>query len=41
VTRFIIGTSLGVWAAMVPLSITATPYFARVAEVSLRDVDRG
>ena len=24
-----------------PLSITATPYFARVAEVSLRDVDRG
>lgn len=41
VTRFIIGTSLGIWAAMVPLSITATPYFARVAEVSLRDVDRG
>ena len=28
-------------AAIVPLSITATPYFARVAEVSLRDVDRG
>jgi D-methionine transport system permease protein len=41
VTRFLIGTSLGVWAAMVPLSVTATPYFARVAEVSLRDVDRG
>ncbi|MBK4773226.1 MAG: ABC transporter permease subunit, partial [Pantoea sp. Morm] len=33
--------SLGTWAAIVPLSITATPYFARVAEVSLRDVDRG
>jgi len=41
VTRFLVGTSLGTWAAMVPLSLTATPYFARVAEVSLRDVDRG
>lgn len=29
------------WAAIVPLSITATPYFASVAEVLLRDVDRG
>ena len=37
VTRFLVGTSLGTWAAIVPLSITATPYFARVAEVSLRD----
>lgn len=41
VTRFLVGTSLGTWAAIVPLSITATPYFARVAEVSLRNVDRG
>lgn len=40
-TRLLVGTSLGIWAAIVPLSITATPYFARVAEVSLRDVDRG
>ncbi len=40
-TRFLVGTSLGTWAAIVPLAITATPYFARVAEVSLRDVDRG
>ncbi|WP_313686132.1 methionine ABC transporter permease, partial [Pantoea sp.] len=40
-TRFLVGTSLGTWAAIVPLSITATPYFARVAEVSLREVDRG
>ncbi|MCM2444988.1 ABC transporter permease [Rahnella sp. CG8] len=40
-TRFLVGTSLGTWAAIVPLSITATPYFARVAEVSLRDVDHG
>ena len=40
-TRFIIGTSLGTWAAIVPLSIAATPYYARIAEVSLREVDRG
>lgn len=40
-TRLLVGTSLGTWAAIVPLSITATPYFARVAEISLRDVDRG
>lgn len=41
VTRFIVGTSLGTWAAIVPLAIAATPYYARIAEVSLREVDRG
>jgi D-methionine transport system permease protein len=41
VTRFIVGTSIGMWAAIVPLSIGATPYYARIAEVSLREVDRG
>ena len=41
VTRFIVGTSIGMWAAIVPLSIAATPYYARMAEVSLREVDRG
>lgn len=41
VTRFIAGTSIGTWAAIVPLSIAATPYYARIAEVSLREVDRG
>jgi D-methionine transport system permease protein len=40
-TRFLIGTALGTWAAIVPLSIAATPYYARIAEVSLREVDRG
>jgi D-methionine transport system permease protein len=40
-TRIIVGTSLGTWAAIVPLSIAATPYYARIAEVSLREVDRG
>ncbi|TGQ74413.1 MAG: ABC transporter permease [Mesorhizobium sp.] len=41
VTRLIVGTSIGTWAAIVPLSITATPYYARIAEVSLREVDHG
>jgi len=37
----LVGTTIGVWAAVVPLSIAAIPFFARVAEVSLREVDRG
>ncbi|HEY1611553.1 MAG TPA: methionine ABC transporter permease [Paraburkholderia sp.] len=40
-TRVLVGTTIGVWAAVVPLSIAAIPFFARVAEVSLREVDRG
>jgi len=40
-TRLVSGTSIGVWAAIVPLSISATPFFARIAEVSLRGVDPG
>ena len=40
-TRMIVGTSYGVWAAVVPLTLAATPFFARIAEVSLREVDLG
>jgi D-methionine transport system permease protein len=40
-TRFVVGTSIGLWAAVVPLIIASIPFFARVAEVSLREVDRG
>jgi D-methionine transport system permease protein len=40
-TRLIAGTSIGTEAAIVPLAIGATPYYARIAEVSLRKVDRG
>jgi D-methionine transport system permease protein len=40
-TRLVTGTTIGVWAAVVPLSISATPFFARIAEVSLREVDGG
>lgn len=41
VTRFIAGTSLGTEAAIVPLSIAGIPYFARIAEMALREVDSG
>lgn len=40
-TRLITGSAIGIAAAIVPLTISATPYFARIAEVSLREVPRG
>jgi D-methionine transport system permease protein len=40
-TRLIAGTSIGTTAAIVPLSIAAIPFYARIAEASLREVDRG
>lgn len=40
-TRLVAGTTIGIWAAIVPLAISATPFFARIAEVSLREVDAG
>jgi D-methionine transport system permease protein len=40
-TRLIAGTAIGTRAAIVPLAIAATVYYARIAEVSLREVDRG
>ncbi|HEX8044690.1 methionine ABC transporter permease [Rhizobium sp.] len=40
-TKLLTGTTIGIWAAIVPLSISATPFFARIAEVSLREVDGG
>lgn len=40
-TRLVTGTTIGVWAAIVPLAVSATPFFARIVEVSLREVDPG
>jgi D-methionine transport system permease protein len=40
-TRLVVGTSIGTAAAIVPLTIAAVPYYARVAEISLREVDNG
>ncbi|MDQ2067066.1 methionine ABC transporter permease [Xinfangfangia sp. CPCC 101601] len=39
-TRLITGSAIGIAAAIVPLTIAAAPYYARIAEVSLREVDR-
>jgi len=41
VTRLLVGTALGTTAATVPMVINAIPYFARLAEQALLDVDRG
>lgn len=40
-TRLLVGTSIGTKAAIVPLSIGAIPFAARVVESSMRGVDRG
>jgi D-methionine transport system permease protein len=40
-TRLIAGTSIGTGAAIVPLAVAAVPFFARLVEAALREVDRG
>ena len=40
-TRAVVGTTIGATAAIVPLSLAAIPFFARVAETALREVDKG
>jgi len=40
-TRWIAGTSIGPTAAIVPLTIAAVPFFARVTESALREVPSG
>ena len=40
-TELIVGTSLGVAGAIPPLVVGATPFFARLVETALREVDRG
>lgn len=41
VTRFITGSTIEVNAAIVPLTIGATPFVARIIENALKEVDRG
>ncbi len=41
VTRFITGSTIEVKAAIVPLTIGATPFVARIIENALKEVDRG
>lgn len=40
-TEWVVGTSIGVNAAIVPLTVGAAPFFARLAESALREVDAG
>lgn len=40
-TRFIVGTSLGSTATIVPLVIGAAPFVARMVESSIKEVDAG
>jgi D-methionine transport system permease protein len=40
-TRLVTGSSIGTAAAVVPLTIAAAPFIARLVEASLREVDHG
>jgi D-methionine transport system permease protein len=40
-TRTIVGTTIGWQAAVVPLSVGAVPFFARLVETAVREVDDG
>lgn len=40
-SRIIVGTTIGVNAAIVPLSISAAPFVARMVEGALNEIDKG
>ena len=40
-TRFILGTAIGTTATIIPLSIAAAPFVARITETALNEVDPG
>ena len=39
--KLIVGTKIGTTATIVPLSISATPFVARIMEGSLKEIDKG
>ncbi|WP_425446642.1 methionine ABC transporter permease [Dethiothermospora halolimnae] len=41
ISKLIVGTTIGTTASIVPLSIAACPFVARVIESSLKEVDKG
>ena len=41
VTKFLVGTRIGTEAAIVPLTIAAIPFVARLVESSLKEINRG
>ena len=40
-SRLILGTTIGTTATIIPLTVAAAPYVARLVEASLREMDRG
>ena len=40
-TRWLVGTSLGTTASIVPLTIAAIPFVARIVEGALKEIDKG
>jgi D-methionine transport system permease protein len=40
-TRLIAGTSIGTTAAIVPMTVSAIPFIARITETAIREVDGG
>jgi D-methionine transport system permease protein len=40
-TRLVVGTSIGTSAAIVPLTLAASPFIARIVESAIREVDPG
>ncbi|MBR6812100.1 MAG: ABC transporter permease subunit [Oscillospiraceae bacterium] len=40
-SRLILGTTIGTTATIIPLTVAAAPYVARLVEGSLREMDRG
>ena len=40
-TRLVTGTSIGTNAAIVPLTIATIPFFARLVESAIREIDKG
>jgi len=40
-TRLVVGTFIGSTAAIVPLSLVAIPFFARMVEIAIKEVDPG
>lgn len=40
-TRLVTGTSIGTKAAIVPLTVATIPFFARLVEAAIREIDKG
>jgi ABC-type metal ion transport system, permease component len=40
-TRLVVGTFIGPTAAIVPLAVVAIPFFARMVEIAIKEVDPG